>query len=249
MTIQKQTKKTIQLNPVVVKPRVLAKRNSLAMAPALYYDAHFNHWLPRQLKTKRTRMSLFLDQKLDALAGIYEEFDTALADPDRACEKGCTFCCTHAGAVDITTREAWQIKKSLNGFTRNRLKALDKALARDIRKREKKKLNPCPFLSKAGACMIYGVRPFSCRRIYSTHVCSKENPPQIHKQAMVLANTYIKKLQDLDDTGYSGHISFVLHMINTPAFMKTYAGGGHNPAEIMRFGKSHNIIINKMMLG
>jgi len=37
-------------------------------------------------------------------------------------------------------------------------------------------------------------------------------------------------------------------MLNSPGFLKTYQSGEYNPQEIMKFGKSHGIIINKMMI-
>jgi Fe-S-cluster containining protein len=195
-------------------------------------------------------MSDFLNAKLETLSALYRDFKEQAAPfkTEQACAKGCAFCCAKAGSIDMTTLEAWQIKKQLETFSKSRLKTVNRAIRTNIQKREEKKINPCPFLMKNNACMIYKVRPFSCRRIYSLHVCDKENPPKVSRQAMALANTFLKDLQTLDDTGYSGHISFVLQMVNTPAFMDTYGTGGYNPKEIMVFGKSHGIIINKMVL-
>ena len=64
---------------------------------------------------------------------------------------------------------------------------------------------------------------------------------------MDMGQNAIRKLQQLDITGYSGHISYVLHMLDTPAFLTTYLNGEFKPREIMVFGKSHNISINQMM--
>lgn len=100
---------------------------------------------------------------------------------------------------------------------------------------------------KNNACMIYEVRPFSCRRIYSIHVCTQENPPTVNRQVMEAADQSIKELQQLDNTGYSGHLSYILYMLSIPAFMDVYKTGGFKPEEIMAFGKSHKIVINNMM--
>ncbi len=195
-------------------------------------------------------MTVFLDNKLAALDSIYTAFalNTEEYKKLQACRKGCSFCCSKAGCIDITTLEGWQIKKQIETFSKDRQKRLSKTIKQDIQKREKKTLNACPFLMKNNACLIYNVRPFSCRRIYSTHICEKGNPPQINRQVMAIANQTLNDLQRLDDTGYSGHMSYVLLMLNTPAFLNTYANQKFNPHEIMVFGKSHNIIINKMML-
>ncbi|MBW1717643.1 MAG: hypothetical protein JRJ77_17835 [Deltaproteobacteria bacterium] len=52
-------------------------------------------------------------------------------------------------------------------------------------------------------------------------------------------------MQRLDDTGYSGHISFILYLLDKPGFRKLYLSGGFDPGKIARFGKSHGIVINR----
>ena len=101
---------------------------------------------------------------------------------------------------------------------------------------------------KTKACMIYAIRPFACRRIYSLHTCTREKPPILSRQVMVIAEEKIKERQRLDENGYSGHLSFILHMLNSPRFLKTSLGGDFKPAEMMAFGKAHRIIINKMVV-
>jgi hypothetical protein len=191
-----------------------------------------------------------VEEKIPELAKIYSSFaqETNAYRDQEACQKGCGFCCTDAGSIDMTTLEGLQIQRTIKTLPRARQLLLAKALAKNIRKREQQETHPCPFLLKNRACMIYPVRPFACRRIYSNHVCTRENPPQISRHVMAMAASSIRALQQLDDTGYSGHISFVLHMLATPAFLETYLAGEFKPEEIMRFGKSHKIIINKMMV-
>jgi Fe-S-cluster containining protein len=55
----------------------------------------------------------------------------------------------------------------MTGLPRPRQVAVNKKLAADMKQREQKKTSACPFLMKNRACMIYDVRPFACRRIYS----------------------------------------------------------------------------------
>lgn len=190
-----------------------------------------------------------MNEKIQKLNDIYSRFETKTFEykKDAACDKGCGYCCKEAGKIDITTLEGLIIRKAMEGFERSRQKSLTKLFQQEIRKREKKVMATCPFLMKNNACMIYEVRPFSCRRIYSTHVCSRENPPIVNRQVMEAANQSIKELQQLDINGYSGHLSFILYMLSTPAFLDTYIKGKFKPEEIMEFGKSHKIIINKMM--
>jgi hypothetical protein len=95
--------------------------------------------------------------------------------------------------------------------------------------------------------MIYNQRPFACRRVYSLHVCNAERPPVLHRQVMKHADDTIRRLQMLDDTGYTGHISFVLFMLENPKFLEMYLAGEHRPEKIMQFGKTHRIVINRFV--
>ena len=187
-----------------------------------------------------------MKEKIPALSDIYKTFEakTRGYKKDAACEKGCGFCCKEAGRIDITTLEGLVIRKTMKGFARSRQKSLTKLFQQEIKKRENKVMAPCPFLMKNNACMIYEVRPFSCRRIYSTHVCSRGNPPVVNRQVMEAADQSIKELQQLDITGYTGHLSYILYMLSSPAFLNTYKKGEFKPEEIMEFGKAHKIVTN-----
>jgi len=191
-----------------------------------------------------------MEEKIPALKDIYEAFAQKANESKRnqACEKGCGFCCKEAGSIDITTLEGLAIRNAMKALPRSRQKTLTKLFQQEIKKREKGVVTPCPFLMKNSACMIYEDRPFSCRRIYSTHVCTRENPPMVSRQVMEDATDTIKSLQELDITGYSGHMSYILYMLSTPPFLDTYLKGAFKPEEIMVFGKSHKIVINKMVV-
>ncbi|SMC55717.1 Putative zinc-or iron-chelating domain-containing protein [Desulfocicer vacuolatum DSM 3385] len=188
--------------------------------------------------------------KVSKLKDIYRKFDQKAneAKKEQACEKGCGFCCKEAGSIDITTLEGFAIRDAMKALPRSRQKSLTKSFQQEIKKREKGIVVPCPFLMKNNACMIYEDRPFSCRRIYSTHVCTRQNPPMVSRQVMEDAKLTIKALQELDITGYSGHMSYILYMLSTPEFLDTYLKGECKPEEIMVFGKAHKIIINKMVV-
>ena len=182
------------------------------------------------------------------LQAIYDDFEKSAAAYKReaACRKGCAFCCTDAGRIDITTAEGLVIHELMATLPRSRQVALRKALAADMKRRERGQSSTCPLLMKNRACAIYAVRPFACRRIYSLKVCSLEQHPILSRQVMELGDAVIRKLQALDDSGYSGHLSYILHMLDTPAFLATYLAGDYRPEAIMQFGKSHGIVINKM---
>lgn len=187
--------------------------------------------------------------KLLELKTIYDRFETDTRElkQGKACNKGCSFCCESAGTIDITTLEGLQIRRAMEKMPKARRKALTRAFRKEIKSRENKQVVSCPFLMKNKACMIYEVRPFSCRRIYSAHVCTKENPPAVSRDVMQRAGKSIGELQKLDDTGYSGHLSYILLMLSVPAFYEVYMSGEFKPNEVMEFGKSHHIGINRMM--
>jgi hypothetical protein len=55
----------------------------------------------------------------------------------------------------------------------------------------------------------------------------------------------IRKLQALDDTGYSGHISFVLALLENPRVLELYRSGRFKPEAVAEFGRQHRLIINR----
>lgn len=181
---------------------------------------------------------------------IYAGFTAQTAEfvQAAACQKACAYCCRRAGSIDITTLEGMRIRNSVAKLPRPRRVTLQKVLAKDMQRREAGYDGDCPFLMKNRACMIYAIRPFACRRIYSLHTCDPENPPLINRQVMKMAQHTIITLQQLDIHGYSGHLSYVLFMLDQPQFMATYAAGECKPEEIMDFGRSHKIFINRMSM-
>jgi uncharacterized protein len=192
--------------------------------------------------------NLKMQDRLKALEDIYHSFEqaTAALRSQAACTKGCAYCCTDAGRIDGTTLEGLRIRAHIAKLPRPRQISLKKALKRDMQKREAGAPSPCPFLMKTKACLIYPVRPLTCRRIYSLHRCSGEQPPVLSRQVMAMADDAIAALQRLDANGYSGHLSYILHMLEAPRFRAVYRAGDFKPEDIMTFGRSHGIVINRI---
>jgi Fe-S-cluster containining protein len=188
------------------------------------------------------------DSKISRLQDIYRQFAEETAEFRQAavCKPGCAYCCTEMGTVDITTLEGLLIRERLRKLKRPVIAKVTKQLNRDIRKKEKGDPNRCPFLQKNDHCQIYAVRPFSCRQLYSLKTCGAQGPT-VHRHAVELAQSAIKEIQAIDDTGYSGHLSYVLHMLSSEKFLQVYQAGDFKPDEILLFGKSHNIVINHMV--
>lgn len=182
------------------------------------------------------------------LEALYSRFE-ADAQPfkaEAACAKGCAFCCSAAGSIDATTQEGLVIQAFIEQLPKPQRRAMEKSLAKEVRQREQGKVVPCPFLQRNKACAIHPVRPFSCRRVYSLHRCTTEAPPQVHRQVMELAELTIAALRTLDPNGYSGHLSYILHMLTQERFRDTYLAGDFEPEAVMAFGKTHRISINRM---
>lgn len=185
------------------------------------------------------------------LEALYSRFE-ADAHPfkaEAACAKGCAFCCSAAGSIDATTQEGLVIQAFIEQLPKPQRKSIQKDLRKEVRRREQGAVVACPFLQKNEACGIYPVRPFSCRRVYSLHRCSPEAPPQVHRQVMALAEQIIAELRALDPNGYSGHLSYILHMLTQERFLETYLAGNFEPEAVMAFGKTHRISINRMARG
>ena len=186
--------------------------------------------------------------KQEKLKQIYDDFESR-ARPFKSgavCEAGCAFCCTHFGNVDTITLEGLIIHEWIEALDKQDQIDIRKKIAKNMKKREKRSITRCPFLKKDNTCRIYTIRPFSCRQLYSLRK-GTDSGPMVHRQAVELAKQTVNKLQQLDATGYSGHISYILHLIAAPDFRTLYTSGGFNPANIMGFGKKYGIVINRMV--
>jgi Fe-S-cluster containining protein len=193
---------------------------------------------------------LDLARKFDQLATIYENYAEQMQVFQRAavCKKGCDYCCTHYGNLDITTLEGLSILKHVERMPRPLQIRIQNAADRNKKQKEKRKPAKCPFLSPEKSCEIYRSRPLSCRQLYSIAVCDKSGPgPILHRQAVAVTRQYVHLLQELDQTGYSGHLTYILFLLGKPALRSTYLAGGYDPHQIAGFGKSHGIMINRVV--
>jgi len=189
-----------------------------------------------------------LREKKQLLAAIYGEFEAQSCEFRRqaVCRPGCAFCCTSMGNIDMTTLEAMVIRERMADFSSKVKKGIQNRLLRNRQEKEKGNNTPCPFLKEDHTCLIYEVRPFSCRQLYSVEKCGPSGAV-IHRQAKEISENTVKKIQQLDDAGYSGHISFILHLLDTREFREFYQSGGFDPSRIRDFGKSRGLMINRMV--
>jgi Fe-S-cluster containining protein len=182
-------------------------------------------------------------KKLKELYSQYEK-DVAEFKKSAVCVKGCADCCIDVGNIDITTLEGIIIHDRVATFEEPLKLEIKTRLAKNKIEREKGRLSRCAFLKADKTCMIYDIRPFSCRRLYSVKKCDGASPT-IHRQALNLAGQTVKKIQRLDFNGYSGHISYILYLLDREEFRKLYMRGKFRPQKIADFGQSHGILINR----
>ena len=161
------------------------------------------------------------------------------------CKAGCSFCCTFMGNIDILTLEGLIILEHIRGLPKESQMALRKKISENATLKENGQKPPCPFLDENNTCLIYKVRPFSCRQLYSVRECGVNNGPMAHRQSVEASRAAVRELQRLDDSGYSGHISYVLHLLEDTSFRRLYQSGGFAPEKVMKFGKAHGLIINR----
>lgn len=193
---------------------------------------------------------MHLRQKRKKLLEIYREHDEhgARFRAEAVCAPGCAYCCTHFGHLDITTLEGWIIKQQIESFQSKAYKRIQRQITENRQDKEANKTSVCPFLQHDDTCLIYEQRPFSCRQLYSLKTCG-EHGPLVHPQAVTLARETVCRIQQLDATGYSGHLSYILALLDQKPFFKLYTRGGFDPVRIAGFGKSHGLCINRQSAG
>lgn len=191
-------------------------------------------------------MSLDFMNMQETLQGIYRKYESEAAQfkEQAVCALGCFFCCLVPGKIDIATIEGIFLFRKLESIPEAEAKKIIQGLERDSSLRRKGKKTACPFLDQQGACRAYHVRPFSCRQLYSLRKCDPHGP-LVHKQAVFIARKVVRDIQQLDSTGYSGHLSFILKLLQNEKFRNTYSAGGFDPGSVKKFGKEHGIIINR----
>lgn len=180
------------------------------------------------------------------LLEIYERFEE-MAEPFSrlaVCGPGCADCCTTVGDIDITTIEGLNILGYLQRLDAARQKTFQKALKENARLKASSRLVRCPFLLKDDRCGIYPVRPFSCRRVYSVSTCGSRGPT-VNRHLWELADRTVQEIQELDHTGYSGHLTFIIQLLKDSRFRTTYVSGGFSPEYIRTFARQHRLVINR----
>lgn len=189
-----------------------------------------------------------IEEKKEKLQAIYNQYEKDVAEFKKAaaCVIGCADCCIDVGKIDITTLEGIIIYEQIAIFEEPLRSEIKAELLQNKAESEERKLVRCAFLKEDNSCLIYHIRPFSCRQLYSVRKCNGASPT-IHRHALELARQTMEKMQRLDSNGYSGHISYILHLLDDKNFRESYLRRRFEPQKIAEFGRSHKIFINRFV--
>ncbi len=189
---------------------------------------------------------LDLIQKRRQLLEIYAAYE-AESEPCRsgaACEPGCADCCTNVGDVDMTTLEGLFLQDAVRCLPPSLQKDLRRLIKENRKVKGRSRVARCAFLLSDNLCAVYTARPFSCRRLYSMKRCG-ETGPTVHRRLWMLAESYVDSLRELDGTGCSGHMSYVLSLLNDARFLKSYLEGGFAPDQVRGLIHDHGLTVNR----
>lgn len=144
-------------------------------------QARSKELLASHMATAREKLVIFLGHhgvSLPVLGMAMEEFTKSVFDLPKgaACKAGCQYCCHLRVGVSIpevmviyneiltqTTKEGLAIIRQRVLKTEKKGNTLGETFWLETR-------TPCPFLDDNGHCLIYALRPFSCRAYHSTDV-------------------------------------------------------------------------------
>ena len=177
---------------------------------------------------------------------LYDEYER-LAHPymsQAVCEKGCASCCIDIGSVGATTLEGLIILEYIQGWDRQVLKEINRVLRENRNDKLNQVFARCAFLDQEQSCRIYAVRPFSCRRLYSLRKCDGQGAV-VHRQAVMLGQKIEKELQKLDPDGCSGHLSFILHLLEKNGFRQDYLRENWSTAEFKDIIERHELVVRR----
>ena len=189
---------------------------------------------------------LDLIEKKRLLFAVYNEYERVVQPfkEQSVCERGCASCCIDVGNVGATTLEGMIILEYLQGWDHQESEELNRSLQENRSEKLNSVLVRCPFLDEEASCRIYDVRPFSCRRLYSVKKCDGQGAV-IHRQAIVLGQKAEKELQELDPEGCSGHLSFILHLLENEEFCRDYVKGRWRREDFREFIERYKLVVHR----
>ena len=67
----------------------------------------------------------------------------------------------------------------------------------------------------------------------------------VHRRALVMGQHSEKQLQQLDPEGCSGHLSFILHLLEDESFRRDYLQGNWNWKDFRDMIESYELVLHK----
>ena len=192
-----------------------------------------------------------IDAKLKILDDLYRLYDETVAPVPIACQKGCAHCCTRN--VTVTTLEGWRLVDALGAKALSRLTRRLAGAARRDRFRPQVTINalaelaaadqdppdevcdpawtPCALLEDA-LCPVYHLRPFACRCMVSTAVCSAGGFAAMDDYLVTLNTVFQQVIEHLDVPGMTGNLVDVLAFFNHLENRSIYRAGMIRPQAV-----------------
>ena len=187
-----------------------------------------------------------LIEKIKQVFELYDEYER-LVQPYKTlavCGKGCASCCIDVGNVGATTLEALIILEHLEGWDQPARLEINRSLRENRDHKVGSVLVRCAFLGVEQCCRIYSVRPFSCRRLYSVRKCDGQGAV-VHRQAVFLGQRIEQELQNQDPNGCSGHLSFILHLLEKEPFRRSYLQGSWRVDDFTDLIERYELVLHK----
>lgn len=179
--------------------------------------------------------------RLQVLKAIYTIYDEVVADWDPACRAACSICCT--ADVTATTIEAYLILEETAdrreewfrriammdaegrfrpAFTINHLAELCRRNQELPPETPPSGTSRCPFLDETQQCLIYVVRPFGCRSMFSRRDCRHQGHADMDERWMAVNELFMQYIEHIDVHGGTGNLLDVLMFFSDPARQQAY---------------------------
>ena len=177
-------------------------------------------------------MRLRYDLKIAILATMFDRFDEWSKPFAFACSRGCAFCCTQN--VTVTAVEArmlldyivaesmqqWLIDRLQSGLPNHRATLTTNQFAQSCLRGAAPQIEEgvfdasCPLLEN-DLCMVYPVRPFSCRCFSSTAVCRKGGSAIVPPEYLAAATAVSQLIEHLGQFNLWGNMLHVLYVMGS----------------------------------
>ena len=184
-----------------------------------------------------------IELKRALLNNVYASYDKFSKEIRNVCTIGCATCCTQH--VAVTTLEAdyilgWlqerhtlDLLKGLEQISKDRLSRpavttneLAYKCLNQIEPPEEELPSlsaPCPFLDETDkTCMIYAVRPFSCRMIFSERKCDEVGHAILDPIVLTINSTLLQVVEHIDAGGLFANMIDMLLLLGDRENLDNY---------------------------